>query len=43
VFLNSATPAVYCDGGTGGTGTFRLDDGCWTGYNPLVRFTVKAA
>lgn len=30
----------YCDGGTGGTGTFRLDAGCWTGYQPA--FKVKA-
>jgi hypothetical protein len=32
--------AQYCDGGTGGTGTFRLDAGCWTGYQPA--FQVKA-
>jgi hypothetical protein len=43
VFYDSDTASNYCDGGTLGTGTFRLDDGCWTGYNPLVRFTVKAA
>jgi hypothetical protein len=42
VFLNSATPSVYCDGGLGGTGTFRLDDGCWTGFNPMVQFRVRA-
>jgi len=41
VFLNSATPGVYCDGGTGGTNTFRLDDGCWTGFNPMVSFKVR--
>jgi hypothetical protein len=40
VFLNSATPGVYCDGGAGGTNTFRLDDGCWTGSNPLIQFKV---
>jgi hypothetical protein len=43
VFLNSSNAGVYCPGDTGPTDTFRLDDGCWTGYNPLVRFTVKAA
>jgi hypothetical protein len=39
-FSNSATPSFYCDGGTGGSGIFRLDDafGCGTGFNPLVRF-----
>jgi hypothetical protein len=31
VFLYSAAPGAYCDGGVGGTDTFRLDDGCWTG------------
>jgi len=40
VYLNSATPGVYCDGGAGGTDTFRLDDGCWTGFNPLIQFKV---
>jgi hypothetical protein len=25
VFWNTATPGNYCDGGTGGTGTFRID------------------
>ena len=40
VFLNSSTPGVYCDGGSGGTNTFRLDDGCWAGFNPLIRFKV---
>ncbi len=41
VFLDSATGSVHCDNGMGGTGTFRLDDGCRTGYNPLVRFVAK--
>lgn len=41
VFLNSSTPGQYCDGGTAGTGTFRLDDGCYSGQNPLVRFLNK--
>jgi len=43
VFLNSATGPVYCDGGTGGTNTFRLDDGCWAGFNPMVAFKVKSS
>ena len=40
-YLNSAAGGVYCDGGAGGTGTFRLDAGCWTGFQPA--FMVKAA
>jgi len=40
-YLSSVTGAQYCDGGTGGTGTFRLDAGCWEGFQPL--FTVKAS
>jgi hypothetical protein len=42
-FLHSTTPSAYCDGGTGGTNSFRLDDGCWTGFNPLVKFKVFSA
>jgi hypothetical protein len=37
-YQNSVTAGNYCDGGAGGTGTFRLDAGpapCWTGYQPL--------
>jgi hypothetical protein len=43
VFLNSATPENYCDDGDDGTGTFRLDDGCWTGSNPMVLFKVRTS
>jgi hypothetical protein len=39
-YHNSAWSGSYCDSGVGGTGTFRLDAGCWTGYQPL--FAVKA-
>jgi RTX calcium-binding nonapeptide repeat (4 copies) len=35
----SVFPSAYCDGGTGGSSVFRLDDGCWGGFNPLVRFS----
>ena len=38
VFLHSITPGVYCDGGSGGAGTFREDSSCWVGYVPNVRF-----
>jgi len=33
----SVFPSAYCDGGT--ASVFRLDDGCWGGFNPLVRFS----
>jgi len=35
-YYNSTFGGFYCDGGAGGTGTFRLDAGCWTGDQPLV-------
>jgi hypothetical protein len=40
-YYNSTSGGFYCDGGTGGTGTFRLDSGCWTGEQPLIQ--VKSA
>ena len=40
-YQNSTYAGFYCDGGAGGTGTFRLDAGCSTGYQPL--FEVKAS
>jgi hypothetical protein len=39
--LSSITPGAYCDGGTGGTGTLRLDTGCWTGFTPLATIRTK--
>lgn len=30
----------YCDNGAGGTGTFRLDDGCWAPYQPAFKITA---
>jgi hypothetical protein len=36
-YYNTTYGPFYCDGGTGGTGTFRLDSGCWTGYQPLIQ------
>jgi hypothetical protein len=35
-YYNTSVGGFYCDGGAGGTGTFRLDAGCWTGDQPLV-------
>ncbi|HEX3911555.1 MAG TPA: hypothetical protein VHW67_12745 [Solirubrobacteraceae bacterium] len=40
-YFNSTSGGFYCDGGTSGTGTFRLDAGCWTGAQPLIE--VKSA
>jgi hypothetical protein len=39
-YFDTLTAAWYCDGGTGGVGTFRLDAGCWTGLKPAVLFTA---
>jgi len=36
-YLDSETAAQYCDGGAGGTGFFRLDAGCWTGFQPAFK------
>lgn len=38
VFLNSSLASAYC---SGTTGTFRLDNPCWTGYNPMVKFVTR--
>lgn len=35
-YYNSTYAPFYCDGGAGGTGTFRLDAGCHTGEQPLI-------
>jgi hypothetical protein len=44
-FLDSTSAGAYCDGGIGGTGTLRLDTetGCWTGFNPNVRFNATSS
>jgi hypothetical protein len=39
-YQNTLYAPNYCDGGLGGTGTFRLDAGCWAGYQPALQ--VKA-
>lgn len=35
-YLYSTGPG-YCDGGAGGANVFRLDAGCWTGYQPAIK------
>ncbi len=44
LYQDSVTAGQYCDGGTGGTGAFRLDspgNPCWAGYVPAVQFTAS--
>ncbi len=40
IYWNTTYGPFYCDGGAGGTGTFRLDSGCWVGEQPMIQ--VKA-
>jgi hypothetical protein len=40
-YLSSTYGGAYCDGGAGGTGTFRLDAGCWTGFKPAIAVTAS--
>jgi hypothetical protein len=35
-YLYSTSTGAYCDGSLG-TGTFRLDEGCWTGFQPAFK------
>ena len=35
-YLYSTWTGAYCDGSLG-TGTFRLDEGCWTGFQPAFK------
>jgi hypothetical protein len=39
-YYNSNTGGQYCDGGAGGTDVFRLDAGCWTGFQPAFKVTA---
>ncbi len=36
-YLDSTSAGSYCDNGIGGTGSLRLDAGCWTGAQPAFR------
>lgn len=45
IYQNSSAGSTYCDNGTAGTGTFRLDspgNGCWAGTTPAVQFNERA-
>jgi hypothetical protein len=39
IWQNAHFPESYCDLGAAGLDEFRLDNGCWDGLNPLVRFS----
>jgi hypothetical protein len=44
VWQNSSIGGQYCDGGAGGTNTFRLDSPgstCWAPYSPAVQFNAS--
>lgn len=40
-YQNSSWAGAYCDGGAGGTGSFRLDAGCWTGFQPMLKVSAR--
>ncbi|MDE2590244.1 MAG: hypothetical protein KGL95_11360, partial [Patescibacteria group bacterium] len=40
-YLYSTWTGAYCDNGTSGTGTFRLDSPCWAGYQPAIEVTAS--
>ncbi len=42
-YLDSETAGQYCDAGIGGTSSFRLDAGCWSGYVPALRINAATA
>jgi hypothetical protein len=39
-YLNSSQAGMYCDPATTDTGRFRLDTGCWTGFQPALAVTA---
>ena len=39
-YINSTWKDAYCDTGTNGTGSFRLDQGCDPDYQPLFKVTA---
>lgn len=40
-FWDTSYGPFYCDGGAGGTDTFRRDANCWDPYIPAVRFNAN--
>lgn len=41
VFWDTSFGPFYCDGGAGGTDTFRRDADCWASYKPVIRFNAN--
>jgi len=41
-YLNSSTGGQYCVSDQTTTGTFRLDTGCWTGFQPAFKVEASA-
>jgi hypothetical protein len=41
-YLDSSYTGAYCDGGITGTGSFRLDSGCWAGNQPAIKVETAA-
>jgi hypothetical protein len=39
-YLYDVFGSEYCDGGVGGTNVFRLDAGCWTGFQPAFEIAA---
>ena len=39
-FLSSTWGGAYCDNGLSGTGSFRLDSGCWSGDQPQIEIVT---
>ncbi|MFT3686723.1 MAG: hypothetical protein QM783_17685 [Phycisphaerales bacterium] len=39
-FVSSTWSGNYFDGGAGGLGSFRQDDGWWDGYTPMISFSA---
>ncbi len=42
IYQNTSYGPNYCDSGVSGTGTFRLDSGCWAGYLPVFKVTTTS-
>jgi len=40
-YVSSTWGGAYCDYGASGTGTFRLDAGCWMGFKPAIAVTAS--
>jgi hypothetical protein len=42
MFWDTSFGPFYCDGGAGGTDTFRRDAGCWGTYTGVIRFNATS-